>query len=145
MIALDREVRDVMTPGVVTISADASVSRVRDALAAHRVNAVLVVERHGGRPLGWITARGLLAQVLEETHHRSAGQAICEPPTTVSPSASIKEAADALLAVGTSHLLVAHGQDCMPEGVVSALDVVGADYPASSRTRGATSSPSRRT
>ena len=127
MIALDREVRDVMTPGVVTISADASVSRVRDALAAHRVNAIVVVERHGGRPLGWITARGLLGQSLGQSHHRTAGQAICEPPKTVSPSASVKEAADALLAAGTSHLLVAHGTDCMPEGVVSALDVISAE------------------
>ena len=126
MIALEREVREVMTPGVVTISADASVARVRDALAAHRVNAILVVERNGGRPLGWITARGLLAQALEDSRRRTAAQAICEPPRVVSPSASVKQAAEALIAANASHLLVSHGEGCMPEGVVAALDVVSA-------------------
>ena len=126
MIALDREVRDVMTPGVVMISADAALGRVHEALALHRVNAVLVVERNGGKPLGWITARGLLSQAIEGGRPHTAGQAICEPPHTVSPSASVKEAAEALLSAGVSHVLVSHGVDCMPEGVVSALDVVGA-------------------
>ena len=126
MIALEREVREVMTPGVVTISADASVLRVRDALTAHRINAILVVERQGGRPLGWITARGLLGQALDDAHRRTASQAICEPARTVSPSASVKEAAETLLSTNASHLLVAHNADCMPEGVVAALDVVSA-------------------
>ena len=126
MIALEREVREVMTPGVLTISCDASVARVRDALAKHRVNAVLVVEHEGGRPLGWITARGLLSQALADSHNRTARQAICEPARTVSPSASLKEAADALLGHGASHLLVARGPGAMAEGVVSALDLVSA-------------------
>lgn len=49
-----------MRPGVVTVAEDASVLQARRALQAHGVHAVLVVERSHGRPLGFITARGLL-------------------------------------------------------------------------------------
>jgi CBS domain-containing protein len=124
--ALEREVREVMTPGVVTISGDASLHRVHQALAAHGVNAVLVVERKGGRPLGWITAQRLLRIAAADTHLQTAGQAVSEPVQVISPSASVAEAVELLLADGVSHLLVAHGADCMPEGVVSAFDIVSA-------------------
>ena len=125
-IGIDREVRDFMTPGVVTISADASLHRVHDALVKHGVNAVLVVERKGGHPLGWITARGLLREAAGGGSHQLAGQAISEPATMISPSAPLRDAIRALLADDVSHLLVAHGPDCAAEGVVSPLDVVRA-------------------
>lgn len=57
--AEDIEVSEVMRRGVVTV-AEASVLQARRALQAHGVHAVLVVERSHGRPLGFITARGLL-------------------------------------------------------------------------------------
>jgi CBS domain-containing protein len=127
MAAVDREVREVMTPGVVTISADASLRRVHGALVAHGVNAVLVVERKGGRPLGWITARSLARIAIEGGREHTAAQAIAEPARTVSPSASVRQAVEEMLATDASHLLVSHGPDCMPEGVVSPLDVMRAD------------------
>lgn len=120
----DREVRDIMTPGVVTISGDASLHRVHEAFGAHGVSGVLVVERKGGRPLGWITAHGLLRAEADEPHLGSAAQAVDEPVRTVSPSASVAEAAAILLEGEVSHLVVAHAADCMPEGVVSAFDVI---------------------
>lgn len=122
---LDREVRDVMTPGVVSVPADASLPRVHGALLAHGVHAVLVVDQHRGQALGWVSARGVLTAIAAGGGPRTAHQAISEPVTRISPSASAREAMAALVEPGVTHLLVSHG-DRMPEGVVSALDLVAA-------------------
>jgi signal-transduction protein with cAMP-binding, CBS, and nucleotidyltransferase domain len=108
---LAREVRDVMTPGVVTIPADA-------------VHAVLVVDRKSAAPLGWISANGLLRWALDDSHHHTAGQAICEAVHMVAPSATLRDAAEILLRPGVSHVLVAHHGATSGEGVLSAADVV---------------------
>ena len=121
---LDQEVRDAMTPGVIAIPADASLPRVYDALIMHRVHAVLVVERLGGRPVGWISARGILRMAAAPATFRTAGQAVCEPAQTISPSATLRDAIAVMSDAGATHLLVAHGDDAMPEGVLSDLDLV---------------------
>jgi len=121
---LDREVREVMTPGVVSIPSDASIAQVYGAIAAHEVHAILVVDRRSSVPLGWVTAGGLLHWALHATQHHTAGQAVCEPVHTVSPSATVREAAEILVRPGVSHVLVTHHGDSAPEGVVSDVDVV---------------------
>jgi CBS domain-containing protein len=50
---LELEAREVMSPGVVTISDDATVDRAVEAMAVHRVHAILVVGGRTGTPLGW--------------------------------------------------------------------------------------------
>jgi CBS domain-containing protein len=121
--AMAREVREVMTPGVVSVPADASLKQLYGALGAHGVHAVLVVERKSGAPLGWASAAGLLRWAVESGGH-TAGQAVCEPIHTISPSANVREAVELLLQPGVSHLLVAHQHSALGEGVLSALDVV---------------------
>ena len=121
---LAREVREVMTPGVVSIPADASLHQAYAAIASHRVHAVLVVDRKSAAPLGWISANGLLRWALDKSHHHTAGQAICEPITTISPSATVHDAAELLMRPGVTHLLVAHAGATTGEGVVSAADIV---------------------
>lgn len=121
---LGREVREVMTPGVVSIPGDASIAQAHAALCAHSVHAVLVVDRKSGAPLGWVTAGGLLRSALGESTPRTATQAICEPVHVVSPSATVREAAELLLESGVSHVLVAHYGATSGEGVVSSIDVV---------------------
>lgn len=121
---LDREVREVMTPGVVSIPSDASIAHVYGAISAHEVHAILVVDRKSSAPLGWVTASGLLHWALHATQHHTAGQAVCEPVHTVSPSATVRDAAEILLRPGVSHVLVTHRGDSAPEGVVSDVDVV---------------------
>ena len=121
---LDREVRDVLTPGVVTLPSDASIGHAYGALAAHDVHAVLVVDRKTSVPLGWVTAGGLLHWALHGSHHHNAGQAICEPVHSVPPSATVREAAEMLTRPGVSHVLVSHRGDSAPEGVIADVDVV---------------------
>jgi len=113
-----------MTPGVVSIPEDASLLHVYRAMTAHSVRAVLVVGRTEGRPLGWVTARGLLAWVGKDESLASARDAITERATFIDPNANAREAIVALLQAGVSHVLVRRSDDAMPEGVLSDLDLV---------------------
>jgi len=121
---LDTPVRDIMTPGVVSIPEDASLLQAYRAMVAHSVRAVLVVGRAEGRPLGWVTARGLLGWIGEEASLPAVRDAITERPTWVDPGATAREAVVALLQAGVSHVLVRKAEDAMPEGVVSDLDLI---------------------
>ena len=85
---------------------------------------MLVVGRTEGRPLGWVTARGLLGWVGRDRSLACASDAITERPVKIEPNASAREALTALSQPGISHLLVCRHEDASPEGVVSELDLV---------------------
>ena len=122
---LNREVREAMTPGVVSVPGDASLKQVYAALAAHGVHAVLVVDRKSAAPLGWVNAAGLLRWMAEgSSDQHTAAQAVCEPVHTISPSATVRDAVTILLKPGVTHVLVAHHGATAGEGVLSSLDVV---------------------
>jgi CBS domain-containing protein len=117
-------VRDIMTAGVVSIPEDASLRQAYRAMVAHSVRAVLVVGRTEGRPLGWVTARGLMGWIGKEASLPAARDAITERATWVEPGATAREAIVALLQAGVSHVLVRKADDAMPEGVLSDLDLI---------------------
>ena len=121
---LETPVRDIMTPGVVSIPEDASLRHVYRAMTAHSVRAVLVVGRTEGRPIGWVTARGLLGWIGKDESLASALDAVTERASFIDPSATAREAIVALLQAGVSHVLVRRSDDSMPEGVLSDLDLV---------------------
>src|SRR3954469_6824020 len=85
---LDLPVRDLMRPGVIVLCEHASVAQAQRAVLAHGVHAILVVEDRTGRPLGWITSRGLLAWAERDIALACAREAITEPPVAIEPSAS---------------------------------------------------------
>jgi CBS domain-containing protein len=93
---LDTAVREFMTPGVLTIAEDASLAQVYRAMVAHTVHAVLVVGRTEGRPVGWVTTRGLLAWVGLDRSLASAREAITERPFKIEPGATARQALTAL-------------------------------------------------
>ena len=123
----EHEVREIMTPGVVTIVEDASLRQARRAMRAHHVQGVLVVGRGQGKPLGWVTARGLLSWIGRDQSMASAREAITEAPTAIEPSARLPEAVRALSQPGVSRLLVQRRPDVFPEGVVSDADLLELD------------------
>lgn len=123
---MDYELRHIMTPGVVTIVEDASLVQVYRALVAHRVHAVLVLGARTGRPLGWVTAHGLLAWIDSDPSLAVARDAITEAAKTISPSATARDALVALSQPMTQQLLVTASPDRLPEGVVTPLDLVAA-------------------
>ena len=121
---LDTPVRTIMRPGVVCISADASLLQAKRALVRHGVHAVLVLDHAGARPIGWVTDRGLLSWLGHDLALVSAGQAITEPATFIEPGASAGEALERLSDPGVSHLVVARVAGEAPQGVVAAMDLV---------------------
>ena len=121
---LETPVRTIMRPGVVSVSDDASLLQAKRALTRHGVHAILIVASADGRPLGWVTDRGLLSWLEHDLALVLAGQAITEPATFVEPGATAREALDALRVPGVSHLLVARTPGTPPQGVVASLDLV---------------------
>ena len=121
---LEREVRDLMTPGVVSIVESAGLPRVFQAFAAHRVHALLVVGADTGTPLGWVTARGLLAWIDRDASLHRARDAIAEPAAGIRPGATGKQALIQLQRDQVGRLLVQDRPGVAPEGVISDLDLV---------------------
>ena len=72
-------VRDVMRPGVITMAESASLLEAKRAMVHHGVHTILIVSDEDGRPLGWVSADGLLAW-LQRDRARGAARPRGEPP-----------------------------------------------------------------
>ena len=113
---LHSEVREIMSPGVTSVVEDASLRQAYRALQAHRVHAILVLGLADGRPLGWVTAKGLLGWIGADDTMRPARDAIAEDPLTIDPSATAAEAISLLARPEVSRLLVQRGPGVLPGG-----------------------------
>jgi CBS domain-containing protein len=111
-----------MTTGVVTVRDDATLDQAVDAMAAHRIHAVLVVGRRAGTPLGWVTTRGLLG-LLGIEGQSPVTEAITEEAKAIEPTATLRSAICALAFPGVTRLLVRHRQSTKPVGVVTDYDL----------------------
>jgi CBS domain-containing protein len=123
---LDRPVRAAMRHGVVSVPEHATLDSVFRAMAEHRVHAVLVSARAGGRPLGWVTAKALLTWMNLDSAAAEAHQAIEEAAVSIAPDAPMRDAIAALSRPGVTHLLVRDADADAGEGVLTALDVIAA-------------------
>ena len=121
---LHTPVRDFMRPGVIALSEDASLGQAERAMVRHGVHAILLLGRTSGRPVGWVTTRGLLKYLEHDLGLVPARQGITEAPTYIEPSATAQEAVDALSQPGVSHLVVARDPGETPQGVVADIDVI---------------------
>lgn len=121
---LETPLRDLMTPGVVSLPDTATLTVVFEAMRAHRVHAVLVVSHLDGEPLGWVTSRALLERCAGELSLLSVRDAIDEPAVTLAPGATAAEAVARMLETGVGRIAVRHAHARLPEGIVSDLDLV---------------------
>lgn len=117
-------VRAIMRSGVISMPEDASLRQAMRAMAAHAVHAVLIVGARDGAPIGWVTARGVLAWLTRDAALAPAGIAITEPVVWIEPTASAADVVRVLADTGATHLLVAYQADVPPQGVVGELDIV---------------------
>ena len=124
MANLDTEVRVAMTPGVIAVSEHTPVREAFRALTAHRIHSLLVIGATHGRPLGWVTARGLRPHLLDTDSMACVRDAITHEPASIHPSATVREALTLLGRPDITQLLVVTHPDSFPEGVLSDLDVV---------------------
>ncbi len=117
-------VRAIMRSGVISMPEDASLRQAMRAMAAHAVHAILIVGAQDGTPIGWVTARGVLAWLTRDAALAPAGIAITEPVVWIEPTASAADVVRLLADTGATHLLVAYQPDVPPQGVVGELDIV---------------------
>ena len=121
---LETPVRDFMRAGVISVSEDASLRQAERAMVRHGVHAILVLGRSTGRPLGWVTSRGMLQWVSHDLGLIPASQGVTETPTFIEPGATAHDAVRALSRDGVSHLLVTRVPGETPQDMVSDLDVI---------------------
>lgn len=117
-------VREFMRPGVITIPEHASLLEAKRAMVRHGVHAILVVGATGGRPLGWVSAGGLLPWLERDVSAIQASHAITEPAHYIQPGDTAEDALEALAQPGVTHLLVGPMPGEAPHGVVAPIDLV---------------------
>ncbi|MBV9336145.1 MAG: CBS domain-containing protein [Solirubrobacterales bacterium] len=119
-------VRDCMHHGMLTCGPDDPLRDVAALMANHRVHAVLISDRPGGRPLGVVHDLDVAAAVARGEEEASARTAAGGEPMTISSDAPVQDAARLMSEHRVSHLLVVEGASGYPAGVVSTLDVASA-------------------
>jgi len=87
-------------------------------------HAVLIVEESSRLPQGWVLDRDILEHIESDPLTTVAQEAISQDVSIIAPEATIKEAADRMLAEGLTHLLVANSLEAIPQGVISSWDIV---------------------
>lgn len=117
-------VADVMSHGVVACREQTTVRQAARAMTDRRSRSLVVVSPTG-RPLGVVTGSDLLALVHDGAAERRVDELMHEP-YTISPTATLREAADELLRREVHRLLVVDpaDSDAFPLGVVSTTDIV---------------------
>jgi CBS domain-containing protein len=117
-------VRTVMSPGVIALSRDTTIGACASAMRERHTHAVLIVDDASRLPQGWVLHRDILEHIESDPLTTLAGDAISQDVSLIAPEATVKEAADRMLAEGLTHLLVANSLEAIPEGVISSWDIV---------------------
>ncbi len=112
-----------MHHGVLTCGPEDSLIDVAAIMANHRVHAVLISDRGGGRPLGVVSDLDVVAAAARGDDHPTAREAAGREPLTISSDAPVQDAARLMSDRGVSHLVVVDSASGYPAGVISTLDV----------------------
>ena len=119
-------VAEVMSWGVVSCPADASLETVAALMSAERIHCVVVME--GDTSLwGVVSDLDLVAAAsVRPLAAQRAGGTAMRPAVTVAPSESLDVAARLMARAGVTHLVVVDPIERRPVGVLSTLDLAGA-------------------
>jgi CBS domain-containing protein len=118
-------VSDCMHAGILSCASDAPLAEVASIMSEHRVHAVAVVDRDGGRPVAVVSDLDVVAAAASGAQ-ASALQAAATEPLAVSARESLHRAAQLMAEHGVAHLVVLDAAGGYPIGVLSTLDVAAA-------------------
>jgi CBS domain-containing protein len=124
MVPSTTPVRAIMSPGVIAISSETTVSACAATMTARRTHAVLVIDDQSRNPLGWVFHHDVLGHLRQDPLTTRAADVVSEEATYLHPEDTVEEAADRMVADHLTHVLVGHGPDAIPEGVLSSWDLV---------------------
>jgi CBS domain-containing protein len=117
-------VRDVMSPGIVALSGEATVGACAEAMHARRTHAVLIIDPTRREPLGWVFHRDVLSHIREDPALTLASASVSQEAAWIDPLSSVEEAAAKMQEEELTHLLVGT-PGAIAEGVISSWDIVG--------------------
>jgi CBS domain-containing protein len=116
-------VRDVMTRPVITADADIDVLTAAKRMALANVGCLIVVS--GEKPIGILTERDLVKKVVAKAADPQAvkvGDVMSSPLVTISPDASLRDAASLMLKSGVKRLPVTSNERLV--GIITDTDLV---------------------
>src|SRR5215831_13904025 len=121
-------VREVMHPGIVSCSQAATAAEIARIMTGCKVHAVAVMglsqdERKDPLIWGIVSDVDLLEAATMPGRVATAATLARQPVISVRSTTSVHEAAQAMVANGTTHLVVVDPDRRLPLGIVSTLDV----------------------
>jgi CBS domain-containing protein len=114
-------VADVMSRAFVACLPDVPVPALARAMSERRSRSVVVLDRDG-RAVGVVTGRDLLPFIGDAAD--TTAETLMHPPLTITPAATLAEAADAMLRHEVHRLVVMEDGSRVPLGIVSTWDVL---------------------
>jgi len=116
------ELREIMTPGVVTADADADVRGVAQLMRDHNVGSVVICDPDGG-PAAMVTDRDLAVRVVadERSGSEPIGEHLSRPLVTGEPEMGLEEAAALMVQHRIRRLPVVAGDELV--GIVTLDDI----------------------
>jgi CBS domain-containing protein len=124
MMPSSTPVRSIMSSGVIALSAEVTIAACARAMSERRTHAVLVIDDAERTPLGWVFHRDILQHLRQDPFTTRAAHAVSENAAYIHPEETVEVAADRMVDENLSHLLVGHGPQVLPEGVLSSWDLV---------------------
>ncbi len=119
------QVRDAMTPTVLSVGPTHTLRQVAQQMAARRVGAAVVLDPSADGP-GILTERDMLEAVAagQDLDAELAGDHLTPEAVVATPDWSLEKAAATMVAGGFRHLVVCDSDDVV--GVLSVRDVIRA-------------------
>jgi CBS domain-containing protein len=117
------DVRDIMTPQVVTEDEEAPISKISRDMEVSGIGSVVITSK--GKPVGIITDRDIAIKVIMENKRPDeikAKDIMASPLTTIKPEASVEKACELLAEKGIRRLPVI--EDDKLVGVISVRNIL---------------------
>jgi CBS domain-containing protein len=120
-----RTVEEVMSRAIVVCRAETPLTAVARGMSERRSRSVIVVDGNGAS-LGVVTGMDLLKCASDREFERKQAGDIMSAAITISPSASLREAADAMISHRIHRLVVVDSEHpgTMPLGLISTSDII---------------------